>query len=97
MPLRIGALYRGSVSEWLKEAVCKIVGVSLHKFKSCPAHQFSKSPLSKASAGIYLFRRNPIPGRKSVIDSRMDLIVADDQDSLTNHDEAEQLSWPRER
>jgi len=53
--------------------------------------------LSKASAGIYLFRRNPIPGRKSVIDSRMDLLVADDQDSLTNHDEAEQLSWPRER
>ena len=27
------------MSEWLKEAVCKIVGASLHKFESCSAHE----------------------------------------------------------
>ena len=32
-------LHNGSMSEWLKEAVCKIVGASLHKFESCSAHQ----------------------------------------------------------
>ena len=30
------------MSEWLKEAVCKIVGASLRRFESCSAHQIQR-------------------------------------------------------
>ncbi len=36
--------FLGSVSEWLKEAVCKIVGESLRRFESCPAHHVLAQP-----------------------------------------------------